>query len=336
MDRIATLPKAELHVHLEGTLEPETVFRLAERNSVRLPYADVDELRARYDFRDLVSFLDLYYECMTALRTREDFRDLTRAYLERAADDGVRHVEAFFDPQVHLANGADADGVLDGILGAFSDARREHGITGGVILCLLRDRPVAEAAATLERYAPRAGDLLGVGLDSAEAGFPPGPFAGVFARAAALGLHRVAHAGEEGPAAYVTEALDALGVERVDHGVHCLEDARLVARLREARIPLTVCPLSTLALGGVDSLDEHAFPRLVDEGLVVALASDDPAYFGGYVADVYRRTAATFGLDEAALADLATASIDASFAPEERKEELRREIDSWRGDATGA
>ena len=325
-----SLPKAELHVHIEGTLEPEQVFDFAERNGVELPFADVDDLRARYRFDDLVSFLDLYYSCMTVLRTRRDFRELVEAYAGRAHAQGVRHVEAFFDPQVHTGNGVPLDVVLDGLTEGLASARERYGMTGGLILCFLRDRPVGEAADLLEEIAPRAGELLGVGLDSAEVGFPPALFSSVFTRAAALGLHRVAHAGEEGPAAYITDALDELGVERIDHGVKALEDEAVVDRLRTERIPLTVCPLSTLRLGGVRSLDEHALPRLVDAGLVVTINSDDPAYFGGYVGDAFLAIAEALDVDPEAAAGFAAASIEASFADDGRKAELRAELAEWR------
>jgi len=324
-----SLPKAELHLHIEGTLEPELAFALAERNGVDLPYPDVAALRAAYEFGDLQSFLDLYYACMTVLRTRRDFDDLATAYLERAHEDGVAHVEMFFDPQVHAGNGVAIDDVIDGLSDALSRARASYGITGGLILCFVRDRSVESARATLESIAHRAGNLLGVGLDSAEVGYPPVLFRDVFARAAELGLHRVAHAGEEGPAAYVVEALDELGAERIDHGIRAAESPELLRRLAAERIPLTVCPLSNVRLRAVPSLAEHPLPALMAAGVIVTINSDDPAYFGGYVGENYERTAEALGLDAATMAGLARASVTASFAHEARVRELLAAIDAW-------
>lgn len=332
---LARLPKAELHIHIEGTLEPELAFTLAERNGVRLPHPDVASLRAGYEFEDLQSFLDLYYSCMRVLRTREDFADLAAAYLERAAADGVAHVELFFDPQVHAGNGIAPDTVIDGLLDGLADARERHGITGGLILCFVRDMSVESAQQMLESVAHRAGDLLGVGLDSAEVGYPPSLFEGVFARAAELGLHRVAHAGEEGPPEYVVQALDLLGAERIDHGLRAIEDPPLVARLAADGVPLTMCPLSNVRLKAVSSLAEHPLPALLEAGVRVTINSDDPAYFGGYVGDNYARVAETFGWDAATLAAVARNAVEASFAGEGRKAELGRAIDAWVADVMG-
>lgn len=326
---LRALPKAELHLHIEGTLEPEMVFRLAGKNEVDLPFDSVDALRSAYSFHDLQSFLDLYYACMGVLRTRDNFRELAEAYLDRAAADGVRHVELFFDPQAHTARDVPVDDVIDGLLAALTAAEDRHGITGGLILCFLRHLPAGEAAATLESVAHRSGDLLGVGLDSSEVGFPPGDFAAVFARARDLGLHAVAHAGEEGPASYVIEALDLLGAERIDHGIRSLEDEALVARLREQRIPLTVCPLSNLRLAVVDDLEDHPLGRMLDLGLVATVNSDDPAYFGGYVVSNFEAVRERLGLDDDALALLARNSIAGSFAPEARKAELLEAVEGW-------
>lgn len=328
-DRLMALPKAELHLHIEGTLEPELAFALAERNGVTLPYADVAELRSRFAFTDLQSFLDLYYACMQVLRTRADFADLATAYLDRAHAQGVRHAELFFDPQVHVANGVAVDDVIDGLLDGLRAEGGRNGTTGGLILCFLRDQPVESAAATLESVAHRAGDLLGVGLDSAEVGYPPSLFVDVFARARELGLRCVAHAGEEGPPAYVAEALDLLHVERIDHGVRVLEDPALSARVARERVPLTVCPLSNVRLGGVPTLAEHAVPAMLAAGLTVTLNSDDPAYFGGYVGDVFVGVRDELGIGEDVLADLARASVRASFATEGRQAEILAEIDAW-------
>lgn len=330
MSSTSLLPKAELHLHIEGTLEPEMVFRLAENNAVTLPWATVEELRSLYSFTDLQSFLDLYYAGMAVLRTENDFAELASAYLAKAHSQGVRHVEMFFDPQAHTSRGVDVNTVIDGLLRSLRDAEASTGMTGGLILCFLRDQPVADAAATLESIAHRASDLLGVGLDSAEVGYPPSLFETVFARARDLGLHVVAHAGEEGPPAYVWEALDLLKVERIDHGVRSLEDPALVERLREERIPLTVCPLSNVRLGVVPGLESHALPAMLSAELVVTINSDDPAYFGGYVADNYDAVAVALGLSDDVLRLVAANSITASFLSPDAKLPLLREIDSWR------
>lgn len=326
-DPLLSLPKAELHIHIEGTFEPELVLAFAERNGIELPYSGVDELRAQYRFDGLVSFLDLYYECMAVLITAQDFYELAMAYYERADAQGVQHAELFFDPQAHTARGVAIDTVIDGLRRAVADAAQRWGITGGLILCFLRDEPVESALQALESVAHRTGDLIGVGLDSAEDGFPPSLFAQVYARAAELGLHLVAHAGEEGPAAYVWEALDLLRVERIDHGVRSLEDPRLVERLRGERVPLTVCPLSNLTLGGPAAFS--ALPGLLAEGLMVTINSDDPAYFGGYVGDNYAEVQQAFGLTRETLVQLARNSVEASFATGRRKSQLFAEIEAW-------
>jgi adenosine deaminase len=333
MTAYSTLPKAELHVHIEGTLEPELAFELAERNGVTLPHADVAALRAAYAFDDLQSFLDLYYACMTVLRTRRDFADLASAYLKRAHADGVVHVEMFFDPQVHTGNGVAIDDVIDGLLDGLRGAAERFGMSGGLILCFLRDQSIESAAATLESVAGRAADLIGVGLDSAEVGHPPALFAAVFARAAALGLHRVAHAGEEGPAEYILEALDVLGAERIDHGIRAVEDADVLDRLARDRIPLTVCPLSNVRLRAVDVLEVHPLPQLIEAGVRVTINSDDPAYFGGYIAHNYARTAAALGWTTADVIAIARTSIEASFASPDRVSELVARVDAWSPEA---
>lgn len=326
--RIFSLPTAELHLHIEGTLEPDLVFELAERNGVALPFESVEELRERYHFTSLQSFLDLYYDCMAVLRTREDFRTLGERYLDRAYEQGVRHAEIFFDAQAHATRGVDPEDVLDGLLDALGSGT-QRGITGGLILSFLRDRPVPEALQTLESLAHRAGDLLGVGLDSAEVGYPPRLFTPVFARAKELGLRLVAHAGEEGPASYVREALDLLGAERIDHGIRSLEDPGLVERLRRERIPLTVCPFSNVKLAVIPRLAEHPILDLLDHGIVATVNSDDPAYFGGYLADNMAGLADAFPALDGALERLARNSVDASFASGERKAELHALIDEW-------
>jgi adenosine deaminase len=313
------LPKAELHLHIEGTLEPDMAFALARRNGVELPFSDIEDLRGRYSYRDLQSFLDLYYSLTDVLRTAADFHDLAAAYLSRAAADGVRHVEIFFDPQAHMRRGVPLDAVIEGLDAAVQDA---GGISAYLIPCFLRDLGPDAAMETLTRLLPHTGRFVAVGLDSAEAGHPPRLFADVFARARAEGLYGVAHAGEEGPPDYIREALDVLKVRRVDHGVRCLEDPDLVARLADEQVPLTVCPLSNVRLAVVPSLDAHPLPRMLAAGLAVTLNSDDPAYFGGYIGDVYERTAETFGLDAETLLRLAAGSLRASFLPPGEQDRL--------------
>ncbi len=276
-------PKAELHIHVEGALEPEMIFRLARRNGVALAYADVHALRAAYAFTDLQSFLDVYYAGAGVLRREQDFFDLAWAYLERAAADHVVRAELFFDPQTHTARGVAIGAVIGGLHRACERARAELGVSAALILCFLRHLGEDDALATLEAALPYRDRLIGVGLDSSERGHPPAKFARVFERARALGLHRVAHAGEEGPPAYIASALDVLQVERIDHGVRCLEDPALVQRLAAGRVPLTVCPLSNVRLRVFDTLARHNLPALLAAGLCVTINSDDPAYFGGYV-----------------------------------------------------
>ena len=313
IDQIRALPKAELHLHIEGTLEPELALRLARRNGIDLRFRTVEALARAYDFADLQSFLNLYYECMSVLLTPDDFADLADAYLQRAARDGVQHVEMFFDPQAHTSRGVALDDVLAGLRTAIRGAPARHGVSVMLIACFVRDRPVAEAMSTLEGLARHLDVVTGVGLDSAEVGNPPGAFREVFAAAEELGLHKVAHAGEEGPPAYVWEALDVLGVERVDHGIRAVEDSALLRRIAGDRVPLTVCPLSNVRLRCVDSLARHPLPALLDAGVLVTLNSDDPAYFGGYVADNYLAVHEALGLDIDALAALARNSLLASF-----------------------
>lgn len=325
------LPKVELHIHIEGALRPELVFRLAARNRLTLPWPSIDALQAEHEFTDLGSFLQLYYRCMDVLRTAEDFRDLVRDYVEISAPQGLRHAELFFDPQAHTARGVDVDTVLDGLLAGLAEARATHGVTGGLILCFLRDRPVDEAMATLESVAPRAADLLGVGLDSAEVGYPPALFTEVFRRAAELGLHRVAHAGEEGPADYIRSALDDLGIERIDHGVRILDDPDLVARVAGEQVPLTVCPLSNDRLRVVETLADHPLRELLAAGLLVTVNSDDPAYFGGFIGTAYARTAHSLDLDDATLRTLAGNAVRASFADDARRADLAAEVAAWPG-----
>lgn len=316
------LPKVELHLHIEGSLEPELMFALAARNGVDLPYASVDEVRAAYDFSDLQSFLDLYYQGMRVLRTEQDFYDLAIAYLGRAHEDGVVHVELSFDPQAHLSRGVELAVPFEGLRRAMRQAEREWGMTTALIMSFLRDRDALEAMEVLERAAPWYEVIDAVGLDSAERGNPPSKFAAVFERARELGIARVAHAGEEGPAAYISEALDVLDVCRVDHGVACLQDSQLVERLRESQIPLTVCPLSNVRLKVVEQMIDHPLPALIEQGIKVTLNSDDPAYFGGGVLDNYLACLDAFGWDREMFKRLAGNAIDVAFMPESRRQDL--------------
>ena len=311
---------AELHVHIEGTLEPELAFDLARRNSLRLPFGDVDELRSHYSFNDLRSFLELYYSCAAVLRSAEDFSDLADAYLDRARSQGVRHAEIFFDPQSHTSRGVPLEAVMEGLGESLRRSEERFGITTGLIACFLRDRGPQAAMEAFEALLPHREGIIGVGLDSAEVGWPPSLFADVFARAGAEGLHRVAHAGEEGPADYIREALDVLGAERIDHGIRCMEDPSVVRRLREEQIPLTVCPLSNVRLRAVDRIEHHPLAAMAGAGLLVTVNSDDPAYFGGYIGDNYRAIAEGLGLSPADLVDLARNSFRGSFLPDAAKD----------------
>ncbi|GAA1979388.1 adenosine deaminase [Isoptericola halotolerans] len=320
------LPFAELHLHLEGTLEPELVMELARRNDVTLPYRDVEELRAAYAFRDLQSFLDLYYANMAVLRTRQDFADMTAAYLARAATAGVRHAEIMFDPQAHLVRGVPLEVVVEGIASVLATSEDDHGVSTLLIAAFLRDRPEDEALDVLDRLLARGAPIAGIGLDSAEVGNPPARFARLFARAREAGLHLVAHAGEEGPASYVTDALDVLGVERIDHGIRSLDDDALVARLVAEQVPMTVCPLSNVALRAVDTLADHPVVEMLERGLNVSVHSDDPAYFGGYLDDNLDALGSSLGLTREQRIRLAENSVRSSFLPADRREELLAQI----------
>ncbi|WP_328831507.1 adenosine deaminase [Streptomyces sp. NBC_00252] len=325
------IPKAELHLHIEGTLEPELAFALAARNGVELPYADTEELRKAYLFDDLQTFLNLYYELMAVLRTEQDFEDLANGYLARAAAQGVRHAEIFFDPQAHIARGVDMGTVVEGLWRALGSSETDHGISTRLILCFLRDESADSAMATLDAARPYLDRITGIGLDSAEVGHPPVKFREVYEAAAALGLRRVAHAGEEGPPAYITEALDVLGVERIDHGLRCMEDAELVARLVRDRVPLTLCPLSNVRLRAVDVLAEHPLPAMLEAGLLCTVNSDDPAYFGGYAGDNFDAVRSALGLTEERLRELARNSFVASFLEddEERRSGYLAEVEAY-------
>lgn len=322
------MPKAELHLHIEGTLEPELIFRLAERNGVKLAYPSVEALRAAYAFTDLQSFLDIYYAGASVLVEEEDFFDMAWAYFERAAADNVVHAELFFDPQTHTERGVPIESVITGLAHACRRAHAEFGLSARLILCFLRHLSEEAALETLEEALPHREHFIGVGLDSSERGHPPEKFARVFARARELGLHVVAHAGEEGPAAYIETALDVLKVERIDHGVRCTESAQLVQRLARERVPLTVCPLSNVKLCVFPTLAAHNLPALLDAGLCVTINSDDPAYFGGYVNQNFVDTfAALPQLGRAQARQLALNSFEASFVSAEHKARWARQLD---------
>jgi adenosine deaminase len=320
------LPKAELHLHIEGSLEPQLMFRLAEKHRLKLKYASVEELRKAYEFTDLQSFLDIYYEGASVLRDAEDFHALTAAYLQKAHADGVAHAEIFCDPQTHTARGVPMQAVLEGIAGALEEGETTLGVSSRLIVCFLRHLPEQDAISTLQEALKYRSLFQGVGLDSSEKGHPPSKFRRVFELARSQGLVPVAHAGEEGPPEYIEEALDLLKVVRFDHGVRCEEKPALVERLRAQGVPLTVCPLSNVKLKVFARLEEHNLKRLLDAGLCVTVNSDDPAYFGGYVLDNYLACAAALGLTRAELARLCANSISASLLPSARKAELLEAI----------
>lgn len=328
-DLLRAMPKAELHIHIEGSLEPELIFALARRNGVPLAYDSVEALRRAYAFTDLQSFLDIYYAGASVLLTEQDFCDMTAAYLARAHQDNVRHAEIFFDPQTHTARGVDIGVVIRGIHRAVDDARVSTGMSASLILCFLRHLSEQDALDTLRQALPWRDMIVGVGLDSSERGHPPEKFARVFAECGELGLHRVAHAGEEGPPAYIETALDVLKVERIDHGVRCLEDAALMRRLAQQRIPLTVCPLSNVKLRVFDSLKDHNLLQLLRQGIVATVNSDDPAYFGGYVNDNYLQTFAALPLTRDDAWQLARNSFSASFLPAADKARHLAEVDRF-------
>ena len=323
------MPKAELHIHIEGSLEPELIFRLAQRNGVALPYADVEALRAAYAFTDLQSFLDIYYAGASVLLKEEDFFDMAWAYLEKAAADNVVHAEIFFDPQTHTARGVPFETVIKGLNHAVHRAHAELGVSARLILCFLRHLSEEEAFATLEEALPWRHHFIGVGLDSSEVGHPPSKFERVFARCRELGLHVVAHAGEEGPPAYIVEALDLLQSERIDHGVRSLEDPALVARLAAARTPLTVCPLSNVKLCVFKDLTQHNIGALLDAGLCAMVNSDDPAYFGGYLnQNLVELFNAQPQLTARHAYQLALNSFEASFVDADQKRAWQHRLDA--------
>jgi len=325
---LVELPKAELHLHIEGTLEPELMFELAQRNGVSLPHPDVEAVRSAYMFEDLQSFLNIYYAGCQVLVTERDFYDLTTAYLRRAADQGVRHAEIFFDPQTHTDREVGFSTVVHGITAALGDAERDLGVTSRLILCFLRDQSAESAMDALEMALAHRDAIIAVGLDSAEVGHPPEKFQGVFDRARAEGFLTVAHAGEEGPPEYIWQALDILHVARIDHGVRCAEDEQLVARLVAEQIPLTVCPLSNVKLRVFPALADHNLAALLRRGLRVTLNSDDPAYFGGYIADYYVASADALELTTAEVVQLARNSFLASFLDERERQPHLDAIDA--------
>ncbi|BCX51958.1 MULTISPECIES: adenosine deaminase [Comamonas] len=325
---LRAMPKAELHMHIEGSLEPELIFALAQRNKVALAYDSVEALRAAYAFTDLQSFLDIYYAGASVLLHEQDFYDMARAYLDRAVADNVVHTEIFFDPQTHTERGVAMETVINGLYRACRDAQIEQGISSSLILSFLRHLSEESALQTLEAALPLRDRFIGVGLDSSELGNPPEKFERVFARCKQLGLHLVAHAGEEGPPAYIWGALDVLNVERIDHGVQSEQDALLMQRLVKEQIPLTVCPLSNLKLCVIKDLADHNLPRLLAAGLKVMINSDDPAYFGGYVNENYTQLFAATGMGAPEAYQLARNSLEASFASEAQKAEWIAKLDA--------
>jgi adenine deaminase len=326
---IAGLPKAELHLHIEGSLEPEQMFEFARRNRVDLPFASVEEIKAAYDFSNLQDFLDIYYAGADVLRTEDDFRDMALAYFQRAADDSVRHAEIFFDPQTHTDRGIPFQVVADGLLAGMDQAERERGVTSKLILCFLRHLDEDAAFATLKAAEPWLDRIEGVGLDSSEVGHPPSKFERVFDAAGSLGLKRVAHAGEEGPPEYVWEALDLLKIDRMDHGNRSLEDPALIRRLVAEGMTLTVCPLSNHKLCVIDDLTKHPVPEMLKQGLHVTLNSDDPAYFGGYVNRNYEAMAEHAGVTREQLVQIARNSFEGSFLPDEDRARHIAVVDAY-------
>ncbi|GGC98260.1 adenosine deaminase [Vreelandella lutescens] len=320
------LPKVELHLHIEGSLEPELMFALAARNGIALPYATVEEAKAAYDFEDLQGFLNLYYQGMNVLRTEQDFYDLAMDYFQRAREEGVLHIDMHFDPQAHLQRGIPLEVVMAGLLRAKEEAESSLDLTVGMIMAFLRDRHAEEALHVLEQAAPYWKFLDAIGLDSAELGNPPAKFQQLFARAKELGLVRVAHAGEEGPAEYIAEALDLLDVQRIDHGVRCLESADVVKRLRDHQTVLTVCPLSNVSLKVVDQLRDHPLPQLLSEGLKVTISSDDPAYFGGGLLENHIACAQAFGWEADTFRLLNRNAIEEAFVSDDRRQELLKRL----------
>lgn len=327
-DFVRRLPKAELHIHIEGSLEPEMLFAMASKHKAQLPYATVDDVRAAYAFHNLQSFLDIYYEGAKVLRDESDFYALASAYMQRAHEDGVVHTEIFFDPQTHTERGIPFGTVVRGLQAALDDARERWGITSALLPCFLRHLSEESAMATFEEALAFRDHIAGFGLDSSEVGHPPSKFARVFARVRSEGFHVVAHAGEEGPPAYIVEALDQLSAERIDHGVRCESDAALCKRLVDQQVPLTVCPQSNLKLAVVSRMEDHNLKRLLERGLCVTINSDDPAYFGGYLVDNYMAVIQALGLSRAQIVRLARHSIEASFLQRTAKTRWLERLDA--------
>ena len=326
---IENLPKAELHLHIEGTFEPELMFEIAERNGIELPYGSVEELRRAYEFTELQDFLDIYYQGMNVLRSEQDYFDLTWAYLERAHADRVRHVELFFDPQGHTSRDIPLDTVIHGIDRALKQAQQDYDISSRMIMCFLRHLDEEDAIHTLEAARPFKARIAGVGLDSSERGNPPEKFARVFSRAREQGYRIVAHAGEEGPPEYIYQALDLLGVERIDHGNSAMQDDALLQRLAEEQVPLTLCPLSNLKLCVVDDLEQHPLAEMLDRGLCATVNSDDPAYFGGYVNANFLAVEQALSLGKQRLVQLARNSFQAAFLDAPRRQQLLEELEQY-------
>ncbi len=326
-DFIARLPKAELHLHIEGTLEPELMFEMASRNRVHLPYQSPEQVRKAYEFSDLQSFLDIYYQGTRVLLHDRDFYDLAWAYLKKAHEQNVRHAEVFFDPQAHTERGIPIRAIIDGLDQAFQDGKRQFGISSKLILSFLRHLSGDHAMKTFQDALPFRNRFAGVGLDSSERDHPPEKFTSVFARAREEGLFVVAHAGEEGPPDYVWQALDALRASRIDHGVRCIEDPALVDRLRAERVPLTVCPLSNVKLRVFDAIENHNLRQLLSAGLCVTINSDDPAYFGGYINENFLAVHEAFDLTKDELCTLARNSFEAAFLPDSEKTRIFDELD---------
>ena len=326
---IENLPKAELHLHIEGTFEPELMFEIAQRNEIDLPFEDVEALRKAYDFSRLQDFLDIYYQGMNVLREEQDFYDLTWAYLTKIHKQNVLHTEIFFDPQGHTDRGIPFETALNGIYNALQDGQKQLGISFGVIMCFLRHLDEEAAMATLEQALAHKDKIIGVGLDSSEMGHPPEKFANVFARAKAEGFHIVAHAGEEGPPEYVRQALDVLHVERIDHGNRALEDDALTQRIAESGMALTVCPLSNLKLCVVDDLKNHPIKKMLKAGLKATINSDDPAYFGGYMNENFGQLAEAVGLTRDEIATLARNGFEATFLPKDQQQALVAKLDAY-------
>ncbi|MGD8231196.1 adenosine deaminase [Vibrio sp. TRT 1302] len=329
---IQQLPKVELHLHIEGTLEPEMMFELAQRNHITLPYSTPEEVQAAYEFTNLQSFLDIYYQGANVLITEQDFYDLTYAYVTRCHQDNVIHTEIFFDPQTHTERGVAFETVINGIHRALLDGREEFGISSRIIMCFLRHLDEASAFATLEQALPHKDKIIAIGLDSSELGHPPEKFARVFAKAREAGFLTVAHAGEEGPSSNINDSLELLKVSRVDHGVRCVDDEKLVEHLAKTRMPLTVCPLSNTKLKVFEQMQDHNIVELLRKGLCVTINSDDPAYFGGYMTDNFLAVDKSHGLTWEELAQFTLNAIEASFISAEEKQELTAKLDAFMAD----